>query len=101
MSNKEFILQEVLAFEGITRISKMLDQLIEGLQTLGLLKLMRLFPDRFIHLFTYKQLCASSVLESLCVPPNLDHDSHGTVTIKHLRRFIMEASEEGNQYNCM
>ena len=96
MSNKELILQEILAYEGITRIAKMLDQFMEGLQTLGMLKLMRLFPENFLHLFIYKPLSAITVMECLCLPSNVK-DPGDAIILKHLNRFIMESSEEGNK----
>ena len=95
MSNKDLILQEILSYEAITRISKLLDQLAEGLQTLGVLKIMRLFPQNFVDLFTYKPISGAEVAECLCISPNLQ-DPGDAVTIKHLRRFIRESSDEGN-----
>ena len=94
MSNKEFILEEILSFEAISRISNMLDQFAEGLKTLGLLKIMRLFPKNFVHLFTYRAISTSDVLNCLHVPENLD--AGDDVTLMHLRRFITDSSEEGN-----
>ena len=95
MSNKELIFQEILSFEAINRILKLLDQLAEGLQTLGVLKIMRLLPQNFVDLFTYKSISGAKVAECLCISPNLQ-DLGDTVTIKHLRRFIRESSDEGN-----
>lgn len=92
MYNKDLILQEIMTFEAVIRISKMLDQLAEGLQTLGMVKLMRLYPDIFINLFTHKSLSANDVIKCLYVPQELDD----AVAIKHLRNFIMNSSEEGN-----
>jgi len=94
MSNKEFVLEEILSFEGISRVSKMLDQLAEGLKTLGMLRTVRLFPQNFVHLFTYAAVSATDVLNRLNVPSSLDPGD--MVTLSHLRRFIMESSEEGN-----
>ena len=93
MSNKEIILHEILSFEGIARITKMLDQLGDGLKTLGVLRMMKLFPNKLVHLFTHTSVTVEDVLSSLKVPPNLE--SGDLVTISHLKRFIMESSEEG------
>ena len=93
MSNKEVILEEILSFEGIARITKMLDQLGDGLKTLGVLRMMKLFPNQFVHLFTHTSVTVEDVLSSLKVPPNLE--SGDLVTISHLKRFIIESSEEG------
>ena len=95
MSNKDLILQEIFSYEAIFRISKMLDQLAEGLQTLGMLKMMRLFPQKFIQLFTYKQLSPVDVVECLCCTPQLPGEE---IAIKHLKKFLMTSSEEGNHF---
>ena len=94
MSNKEFILEELLSFEGITRITKMLDQLGDGLRTLGMLRIMKLFPTNFVHLFTHTDISIEDILTCFEVPSNLE--AGDAVTISHLRRFIIESSEEGN-----
>ena len=52
--------------------SEMLDHLAEGLQTLGMLKIMRLLPKKFVHVFTYTALSANDVMECLCIPANLE-----------------------------
>ena len=52
MSNKDVIAQEILCFDAVGRVSKLLDQLCSGLRELGVLNLIRTFPDLFVHLFT-------------------------------------------------
>ena len=81
-----------MTFEAVIRISKMLDQLVEGLQTLGMVKLMRLYPDVFINMFTHKSLSADDVVKCLNIPQELAD----SVAIQHLKKFIMSSSEEGN-----
>ena len=73
MSNKEFILEEILSFEAISRISKMLDQFVESLNSLGLFKIMWLLPKNFVHIFTYRAVSTSDVLNLLHVLENLWH----------------------------
>ena len=96
MNNKELIIQEIMTFESIIRISKMLDQLAEGLQSLGLLKMMRLFPHAFATYFMYTTLKAKDVLNCISVPVAIDPGDK--VALQHLNDFIATASEEGNNY---
>ena len=51
MSNKEVIVEEITSFEGIGRVSKMLDQLSEGLKSLGVLRPIKLFPEQFAVIY--------------------------------------------------
>ena len=59
---------EIIAYDAIGRISKLLDQLGSGLQSLGLLKVMRAFPKLFLPLFVYTG-CISpcDVLEAIII----------------------------------
>ena len=86
MSNKEIILHEILSFEGIARITKMLDQLGDGLKTLGVLCMMKLFPNKFVHLFTHTSVTVEDVLSSLKVPPNLEST--------HTSKVVLPSSED-------
>ena len=45
MSNKDVLGQEVLLFDGIASIVKLLDQLSDGLCSLEVLRVMHAFPD--------------------------------------------------------
>ena len=60
MSNKDVIGQEILLFDAIASIAKLLDQLSHGLCSLKVLRTMRAFPDLFLHLFTYTACIQSS-----------------------------------------
>lgn len=94
MSNRGLILEEIITFESIGRIAKLLDQLCDGLKTLGVLWIMKAFPQIFVQLFTYTEaVSATDVLETLNIPTHLD--SRDVITVCHLKRFITEASEEG------
>lgn len=71
----------------------MLDQLRDSLKTLGVLRIMRLFPNKFVDLFTHTTVAVEDVLSCLKVPSNLE--AGDAVTVSHLRMFIVESSEEG------
>lgn len=87
-------MEEIVLYEYVGRISKVLDQPCEGLKTLGLLRVMRAFPHIFKTLFTTTtNISSSDVLECLEIPRNLSSDD--TITISCLRQFICEATEEG------
>ena len=92
MSNKEDIVEEITSFEGIERVSKMLDQLSEGLKSLGVLRLIKLFPEQFAMLFTHKSLCVEDILTNMRFDKLLPGD---TVSVAHLKRFIAESTEKG------
>ena len=53
MSTKDVIGQEIMCFESVGCVSKLLDQLCDGLQQLGVLEIMKTFPHLFLPLFTY------------------------------------------------
>lgn len=94
MSSKDVIAQEVLAYEAIGRISKILDQFVDRLRSLGILQAMRSFPELFVHLFTYTaNVTPVDVLDTFKCDDNLDPCN--SITYNHLKRFIMEASEDG------
>ena len=96
MSNKDIVGQEVLLFDAIASIAKLLDQLCDGLRSLGVLRVMRAFPDLFLHLFTYTACVTSSeVLEAIYIDEEkTDVQPCDTVVMSHLNHFITEASEE-------
>ena len=97
MSNKDVIGQEVLLFDAIASIAKLLDQLSDGLRSLGVLRIMRVFPDLFLHLFTYTACVTSSdVKEAVYIDEEKTDVQPGvTVVMSHLYRFIKDVSEEG------
>ncbi|XP_065905382.1 uncharacterized protein [Dysidea avara] len=91
MSSKEVIVEEITSFEGIGRVSKMLDQLVEGLKSLGVFRLMRLFPDQFVNLFVHSCLTAQDVLENMKFSRLRQGDK---VAAEHLQKFIVESTEK-------
>lgn len=94
VSSKDIIAQEILSFEAVGRVSKLLDQFMDGLRTLGVLQAMCCFPEKFIHLFIYTaNVSAADVLETLYYDGVLDPSD--AATFNHLTRFIIEGSEHG------
>jgi len=73
----------------------MLDQLSEGLKSLGVLWLIKLFPEQFAALFTHKPLCKEDILNNMRFTKLLPGD---TVAVAHLKRFIAESTEKGTVY---
>ena len=94
MSNKDVIGQEVLLFDATASIAKLLDQLSDGLRSLGVLRIMRVFSD---HLFTYAACVTSSDMKEAVYidEEKTDVQPGDTVVMSHLYRFIEDASEEG------
>ena len=72
----------------------MLDQMCRGLQTLGVLQVVRAFPELFLPMFTYAaSICPVDVLEAVYVVQDLTPAD--TVTMSYLHKFVGEASEQG------
>ena len=94
MSNKDVIGQEVLFFDAIACVAKLLDQVCDGLQSLGVLRIMRAFPDLFLHLFTYTaNVTSSDVFEAIFVDEDKTNmQPMDTVIMGYIRG---DASEEG------
>ena len=90
MSNKDIIGQHIICYDAVERVSKLLDQMCEGLANLGVLKVIRAFPDLFVHLFTYT--ASVSCQDVIDFGQNLGHDH---VIVTHLKRFLGQLSEEG------
>ena len=94
LSNREVIVEEIPLYESVGRIAKVLDQLTEGLKTLGFLRVMRAFPDIFAALFTSSTTASPyDVLDCLKIPNNLSEDD--IITISCLQKFIRQATKEG------
>ncbi len=94
MSNKDIIGQHIICYDAVERVSKLLDQMCEGLANLGVLKVIRAFPDLFVHLFTYTaSVSCPDVIDSIDFGQNLGPSDHVIVT--HLKRFLGQLSEEG------
>lgn len=93
MCTKDVISQEVLSYEAVGRIARLLDQISDGLASLGVLQVMRSFPHLFVHLFTYMAcVTPEDVLEAVYVHENAEIDE---VVMCLLKEFISGASEEG------
>lgn len=97
MSNKDAVGQEIILFEPIGRVSRLLDQFSCGLESTGLLNMMRTFPDLFVHLFTYTACVSSTaVLESIYADEEESDDYSGNdleIIMNHLTKFINDATE--------
>ena len=86
-----------MAFDSIGRIANLLDQMCSGLQTLGVLQLMRAFPDLMAPMLTYTAcVTAEDVTDALYVDEDLDdHCEADKETLALLHRFIGECTEKG------
>ncbi len=91
MSNKEVIQQEIISYEAVYKVSKTLDQFVDGLKHLGILKIIRAFPELFAQLFTYNaELTYTNVVEAIFL-----EECDALVPLSHLYSFLNEADEEG------
>jgi len=95
-SNKDALIQDFILHDTLLKSKSALEQLAAGLQSVGILRYIRLFPQKFEDIFTHKgdtELSASSVMGIFRFPecPN--------VTVKRvmemLEKFIRESCPEG------
>ena len=92
MTNRDVIYQEVLTFDAIGKISNLLDQLSSGLHALGVLPVVRAFPELFVPLFTYTAaISPEEVVDTLYLSDDEEEDE---VALLLLKRWIANASEE-------
>lgn len=96
ISNRVVIGQEILCFDAMGRISKLLDQIILGLRPLGVLSVVHAFPEMCAPLFTYTAcVSASSVNDAIYVDTSITTILPGDqVVLEHLRHWVNEASEK-------
>lgn len=95
--------QEILCYDSVGRISKLLDQMCAGLRTLGVLEIIRAFPELFAPLLVYMaSVSANNVNESIYVDESISNILPGDlVTLAHLKRWVSEASEEYKLHNTV
>ena len=53
MSNKDTVAHEIIQFEAIDRLQRVLNPFRDGLLTNSLLEVIKLFPPLFVDLFTF------------------------------------------------
>ena len=95
MSNRDVIAQEVMCYEAVFKVSKLLDQLCEGLQNLGILEAIRTFPGIFLHLLMYTASASKEdVLDAIYVD-----DEDGDRKFSFLKKFIEESPEQSKIIN--
>ena len=97
MSNKEVLAQEIVYYESIGRISKAMDKFGQGLHALGVLQLIRTFPQLFAPLFMYTACISSDdVLETIYIDETMTELQPGDeILMAHLKKWISNASVEG------
>lgn len=93
LENKDEILQCILCHFVFTKRKVLLDQLRDGLQTLGVLSEITMFPELLAPLFVFEEglVDSCSVQQMLIFPPKTD----GHVVRHMLLHFIDESSITG------
>ena len=92
MSTKNLVVQEILTYEGLYRLTKMMGLFSDGLKCNGVLKLVRGFPEQFVSLFTYTGLSAEDVLDSVCSVRCAPRDE---VMLSFFQQYIRSCTEYG------
>ncbi len=82
-----------MAYDSIGRISRMLDQFSTGLQAMGVLKVIRSFPNLFISLFVYTG-CVSPEDVAKAIFVDKDMSDYEQQAMAHLHQFVGCASEQ-------
>ena len=98
MSTRDHIIQQIMDQQIILLRKAPLDQMLESLQSLGFIELLRAFPEEFEPLFV------ASAAENLMVdPPSLlgmlrvtRTCAEDESTYKHLKRYINSLDVEGS-----
>lgn len=93
MSTKDLILQDVMMYEGLYKITTLLNQFCDGLKRSGVYDVIAAYPDIFSTLFTYAELTPVDVVEAVYVDQDDVHDDD--MIISHLVRYIHECDESG------
>ena len=90
--NKMRVIQSLIVHDTIGKPKILLDQLREGLQTLGFGSRLRLYPELFKELFVAgeKELQGSYVREILVFPPEMSDDERNIMD--HMSEFIVTAT---------
>ena len=97
LSTKSLIAQDIVVYEGLYKMTHLLDQFCDGLKKAGLLDVVRAFPDEFLTMFFCKKLTATDVLEAVCVPT--EESNRDEMLLGYFNRFILECDETGNYAN--
>ena len=96
LSTKSLIAQDIATYEGLYKITHLLDQFCDGLKKAGILEIIRAFPDEFLSLFVYKKLTAADVLAAICMSPGQHNNCEQEMLLGYFHRFILECDETGN-----
>lgn len=88
------IAQEVATYEGLYKLTQLLDQFLSGLKNAGLFDAIQQFPEEFYPMFVYKTLKIEDVLAAISEPTVTSEDD--AAVLGYLRRFLMDCDENGN-----
>ncbi len=96
MSTRHSITQDIILHETVMKRKVVLDQLAQGLECLGVLQLIRLFPEVFEPMFVARHdLDCESVLGVITTKPREELSDKEKTAWEHLQQFIKECSCEG------
>ena len=99
MSTKEVIAQDIITHEALYKASKLLDQFCDGMKKLPVLRLVRQYPELFSSLLAYTgNIVADEVLDAVFVHDSTELHPGDEVTVKFLKQYLQECSQEGKQY---
>ena len=95
ISSKDVIAQEIFKYQAIGRISKILDQLADGLSHLGVMKIVRCFPILCLPLLSYTvNVSPEDVSEAVYVEDEENLLPSDAVSFTFVKKFINESTED-------
>ncbi len=98
MNNRNTVASEIMQFEAIDRLERVLKPFREGLQTNHLLDVVQLFAPLFVDLFTFSgTLQCAQVLDAIFVQESQsnDRDDEDEQLVVWVRQYVQECSSEG------
>ena len=97
------IAQDVLVHEAVYKLEKFMDQFCDRLHKLGLLRLLRAFPNEFVEIFTYAgSVTVDDVLEAVFVDEEETQMQPGdSITLSLLHEYTRGCDKEGGTMNVM
>lgn len=102
LSNRDAVAQNIIMDAAIVKPARLLDQLKEGLEVLGVLKGIQHFPEACAPFSVHTgKPEASDVINTLRLSENESLSTSQELLIQKLKAFIQECSPQGTYWDCI
>ena len=96
METKDIVAQEVLSYDALYRRSVLLDQFKQGLEEVGILRLITQFPNEMSSLFTFTgDLTNEEVIDAVYVVDDVVLSDDDSAVMSLFVRFIQTLNSSG------